>query len=169
MQSGITCASLNSGHRSCSQVYISQREKTARHALERAISIIHPGPFDNEIDNNSVHLAYVTLSDIYRALAIPTKELVSIERAFSVSLHLKDEKAKQQEVTYLDQRLNDLHIQELANERQKEGRLAESLTYSYVLDMRYGHAEKPAEQPNWQRILTLPFQIAEKSGGASEL
>jgi len=141
----------------------------ARDALERAISIIHPGPFDNEIDNNSVHLAYVTLSDIYRALAIPTKELVSIERAFSVSLHLKDEKAKQQEVTYLDQRLNDLHIQELANERQKEGRLAESLTYSYVLDMRYGHAEKPAEQPNWQRILTLPFQIAEKSGGASEL
>jgi CHAT domain-containing protein/uncharacterized protein HemY len=141
----------------------------ARDALEKAISLVHPGPFDDQIDNQQVHLAYVSLSDIYRALAIPTQELITIERAFSVSLQLKDEKAQEREVTYLDQRLRDLRAQELANERQKQGQLAESLTYSYVLDMRYGHADKPAENTNWQRILTLPFQIAQKPGGASQL
>lgn len=141
----------------------------ARDVLEKAISLVRPGPFDEQIDDKTVHLVYINLSDIYRALAIPTKELISIERAFSVSIHLKDEKAKEREVTYLDQRLHDLRAQDLANERQKEGQLAESLAYSYVLDMRYGHAEKPAENPNWQRILTLPFQIVQKPGGASEL
>lgn len=141
----------------------------ARDALEKAISLVNPGPFDDQIDNQAVHLAYVSLSDIYRALAIPTKELISIERAFSVSLHLKDEKAQQREVVYLDQRLADLHVQDLANRRQQEGQLTESLAYSYVLDMRYGHADKPAENPNWQRILTLPFQIAQKPGGASQV
>src|SRR6266496_1172761 len=143
--------------------------RKARDALEKAISIVHPGPFDDQIDNQAVHLAYVSLSDIYRTLAIPTRELISIERAFSVSLHLKDEKAQEREVGYLDQRLRDLRAQDLANERQKEGQLVESLAYSYVLDMRYGHADKSAENPNWQRILTLPFQITQEPGGASQL
>lgn len=50
-----------------------------------------------------------------------------------------------------------------------EGHLVESLTYSYVLDLRFGHGDRPAENPNWQRILTLPFQIVQKPGGASQL
>jgi CHAT domain-containing protein len=141
----------------------------AREVLEKATALIHPGPFDDAIDNQTVHLAYVSLSDIYRVLAIPSKELISIDRAFFVSLHLKDEKAEQREVTYLDQRLNELHIRDLAVERQSAGQLAESLSYSYVLYLRDGQSSKPEADPNWQRILNLPFQIIQRPGGAAEL
>lgn len=54
----------------------------AEEAFEKAMALIHPGPFDSQIDNQAVHLVYVSLSDIYRKLAIPTKELMSIEQAF---------------------------------------------------------------------------------------
>jgi tetratricopeptide (TPR) repeat protein len=141
----------------------------ARDALEAAISIIHPGPFDDEIDNQMVHLAYLSLSDIYQALSNAPKELVSIDRAFFVSVHLKDEKSQQEEVLYLDQRLKDLKIRSLVEERQKTNQLNEALTFSYVLYLRDGHPENAAENPNWQRIIDLPFQIVQKPGGAAEL
>jgi CHAT domain-containing protein/lipopolysaccharide biosynthesis regulator YciM len=144
--------------------------KMAREALERAESLIHPGPFDAEIDNHSIHEAYVRLSDIYRALKIPSQELVSTERAFSVSVRLKDEESEQREVAYLDQRLNELHIRDLVEESQKEGQLAESLLYSYILLIRDGAPSKPDDnQSNWQRIMTLPFQITQKPDGAAAL
>jgi tetratricopeptide (TPR) repeat protein len=101
----------------------------ARDALEQAKSLVHPRPFDGEIDNKSVHLAYVSLADIYRKLQIPSKELVSIDQAFFVSLHLKDEEAQHGEVIYLDQRIRDLRIREAVEQRQNEGQLIEALIY----------------------------------------
>jgi len=141
----------------------------AQAAFEKAISLVHPRPFDEELDNQMIHMAYVSLSDIYRALANVPKELIAIDQAFFVSVHLKDEKAQQREVNYLDHRLNELHVRKLVEERQKADKLTEALIYSYVLYLRDGHPEKPAEDANWQRILTLPFQISQKPGGASEL
>ncbi len=141
----------------------------ARTALERATSLVHPGPFDEELDNKTVHLAYVSLSDVYRKLEIPTKELISIDQAFFVSFHLKDDAAQKSEVNYLDQRLKELGIRELVEQRQKEGQLSESLIYSYILYLRDGMPAKPAEDANWQRILSLPLQIMLKPGGAGDL
>jgi CHAT domain-containing protein/tetratricopeptide (TPR) repeat protein len=141
----------------------------ARNVLEKATSLIHPGPFDDEIDNKAVHLVYVSLSDIYRKLQIPPKELLSIDQAFFVSFHLKDEEAEHREVTYLDQRLNELHIREAVEQQQKAGQLTESLIYSYILYLRDSSSNKPAENQNWQRILNLPFQIVQKPGGVADL
>jgi CHAT domain-containing protein/Flp pilus assembly protein TadD len=141
----------------------------ARNALENAKSLVEPGPFDSNIDNHSVHEVYVHLADIYRALGLPTRELVSIDQAFFVSLHLKDDAAEKREVSYLDQRLEQLRVRESVEQHQKEGRLAESLLYSYVLCLRDGQSANPAEDTNWQRVLNLPFQIAQTSGGAAEL
>jgi CHAT domain-containing protein/tetratricopeptide (TPR) repeat protein len=141
----------------------------ARAALEKATSLVQPGPFDQELDNKTVHLAYVSLADLYRKLELPTKELVSIDQAFFVSLHLKDDDAQKREVNYLDQRLKQLGIRELVEQRQKEGQLSEALIYSYILYFRDGNPAKPAEDANWQRILNLPFQIAQKPGGAADL
>jgi CHAT domain-containing protein/uncharacterized protein HemY len=140
-----------------------------RDELEKATVLVRPGPFDEKINNQVVHQAYVSLSDIYRALAIPTKELVSIDRAFFVSFYLKDEQAQQREVNYLDQRLKELGIRELVEERQKEGKLAESLIYSCILYLRDGPSAKPLEYANFQRILDLPFQITQMPGGVAEL
>jgi CHAT domain-containing protein/tetratricopeptide (TPR) repeat protein len=140
----------------------------ARDALESAKSLVQPGPFDAEIDNHSVHQVYVRLADIYRALGLSTKELISIDQAFFVSAHLKDEDAQKREVSYLDQRLDQLHVDKIVEDRQKEGQLAESLIYSYVLYLR-DTPTNLAESPNWQRLLDLPFQIAQKPGGAAEL
>jgi CHAT domain-containing protein len=141
----------------------------ARAALERATALVRPGPFDKELDNKTVHLAYVSLADVYRKLEIPTKELISIDQAFFVSFYLKDDEAQKREVNYLDQRLKELRIRELAEQRQKEGQLAESLIFSYILYLRSGMPAKPADDANWQRILSLPFQIMQKPGGAADL
>jgi CHAT domain-containing protein/Flp pilus assembly protein TadD len=142
----------------------------AREELESAVALIHPGPFDTEIADRFTHEAYVRLSDIYRALNIPPKELVSIDRAFFVSVHLKDDKSQQSEFNYLDQRLNALHIRDLVKQRQQDGQLAESLVYAYILFIRDGFPSKPTDdQSNWQRILNLPFQIVRQSGGATAL
>jgi hypothetical protein len=89
--------------------------------------------------------AYSRLADIYRAQNLPTKELVAIHRAFFTAVHLKDEKAQQFLVGYLDQRLKDLKIREIVEQRQKEGQLAESLLYSYVLYLRDGFPAKPTD------------------------
>ena len=141
----------------------------ARAALERATSLVRPGPFDKELDNKTVHLAYVSLADVYRKLETPAKELTSIDQAFFVSFYLKDDDAQKREVNYLDQRLKELGIRELVEQRQKEGRLSEALIYSYILYLRDGMPAKPAEDANWLRIFSLPLQIMQKPGGAGDL
>lgn len=142
----------------------------ARDALEKAQGLVQPGPFDSELDNHLVLQAYTRLGDIYKAQNVPTKELVAIDKAFFTALHLKDEKAQQLIVAYLDQRLGELRVRELVERRQKEGQLAESLLYSYILYIRDGFPAKPTDdQSNYQRILALPFQIAQSPGGATVL
>jgi CHAT domain-containing protein len=142
----------------------------AREQLETATSLIRPGPFDEEIEDRATHEAYVRLSDIYRALNIHQKELVSIDGAYFVSAHSKDDKSQQAELAYLNRRLNDLHIRDLVEQCQKEGKLAESLVYSYILFIHDGFPSKPTDdQSNWQRILNLPFQITRQENGPADL
>jgi CHAT domain-containing protein len=141
----------------------------ARDALEKALSLVRPGPFDDELDNRFVLEDYLRLGDVYRALKIPTRELVAIDKAFVVAVHLKDEKVQQNLVAYLDQRLKDLGIRELVIQRQKEGHFAESLLYACVLYMRDGDPKPGEDNSNWNRILTLPFQMAQGPEGAKAL
>ncbi len=142
----------------------------ARDALEKGESLVRPGPFDDELNNITVHEDYVRLSNVYRALSTTPKELISINKAYSVSVHLNDQKAKEAEVAYLDQRLKELHIRELVEQKQKEGKFVESLEYSYVLFLFDGFPSKPTDDhSNWQRILSLPFQITRQKDGAAAL
>ena len=141
----------------------------ARGALENALALIRPGPFDDELDNRYVLEDCLRLADVYRALKIPTKELVAIDKAFFVAVHLKDEKTQHDLVNYLDQRLKDLDIRELVKERQKEGQLAESLVYSCILFIRDGMAKPGEDNSNWDRIEALPFQLAQTADGARAL
>jgi len=141
----------------------------ARSALETATAMVHPGPFDEELDNKAVHLAYVSLTDVYRKLAIPTRELIAVDQAFFVSLHLKDDAAQKKEVDYLDQRIKELRVRELVEQKQKEGQLTESLIYTYILYIRDVTPTKPADEQSWQRILGLPFQIVQTPEGPREL
>ena len=74
---------------------------------------------------------------------------------------LNDEKVQELLVDCLDQRLRDLHIRELAEQRQTEGQLSDSLLFSYVIHLRDGS--------NLQRINSLPFEIIKNPGGAGAL
>lgn len=142
----------------------------ARDALEKALSLVRPGPFDEELDNRSVLEDYLFLADDYKALKIPTKELIAIDNAFFVAVHLKDEQIRANLLAYLDKRIQDLEIRKVVTQRQKEGQLTESLVYSYILFIRDGSPSKPTDdQSNWQRILNLPLQITRQSGGAASL
>src|SRR5208337_1768187 len=113
---------------------------------------------------------YSFLADDYKALKNPPKELVAIDDAYFVAVHLKDEKVQQNLVAYLDRRLKDLGIRELVDQRQKEGQLAESLVYSYILFIHDGYPAKSTDdRSNWERILNLPSQITRQAGGATIL
>ena len=137
--------------------------------LEKARSLVRPGPFDDEFDNRVVLEDYLRIGDIYRALKIPIQELRAVEDAFVVAMHLKDEKVQQNLVGYLDQRLKDLGIRELVGQLQKDGKLPESLFYSSVLYIRDGTPKPGDGDSNWNRILTLPFQIMQTPDGAKAL
>jgi CHAT domain-containing protein len=141
----------------------------ARAALEVAEALVRPGPFDSEVNNRSVMEAYTRLADIYRAQSVPMMELLSIHKAFLTALHLKDEKVQQNLVTYLDQRISDLKTRTVVERDQKDGQLADALEYSYVLYLRDGLPKPNDDQSNWQRILTVPFQIAAQPGGGATL
>src|SRR5208283_1369277 len=54
-------------------------------------------------------------------------------------------------------------------QEQKNGQLADALIYSYVLYLRDGFPKPTDDQSNWQRIMTVPFQIAAQPGGAAKL
>jgi CHAT domain-containing protein len=141
-----------------------------RAVLEKAESLVRPGPFDAQMDNHLVYEAYIRLSDVYKTLGMPTRELTSIDKAFFVAVHLHDDKSQNTELNYLDERLGELHVRELVGERQQSGQLAESLIYSYILYLRDGYPSKPTDdQSNWQRILRLPFQIAQQPQGDATL
>ena len=141
----------------------------ARDTLEKALSLVRPGPFDDELDNRVVLQDYLRLGDVYRALKNPIQELRAVENAFVLAVHLKDEKLQQNLVAYLDQRLKDLGIRELVAQREKEGQLSESLFYSCVLWVRDGMAKPGQDNSNWNRIMNLPFQIARTPDGAKAL
>ena len=142
----------------------------ARESFEKAIALIHPRPFDDEVSDEIIHEAYVRLSNIYRALKLPSREFVATDNAFFVSVHMKNEKNRQAEVAYLNQRINELQVRSLVEEMQKDSRLAESLTLSYILFIHDGFPSKPTDdKSNWQRIVTLPFQIVHQKDGASSL
>jgi CHAT domain-containing protein/tetratricopeptide (TPR) repeat protein len=153
------------------QIYYTNGDlDSARKVVEAAESMIRPGPYDSEIGNQGVMGLYGRLADIYKALGIPTRELIMIDKEFFVAVHLNDEKSQQLLVSYLDQRLRDLRIRELVEQRQKEGRLSESLLFSYVLYLRDGVPAKPTDDhSNWQRITSLPFEIVAAPGGAKTL
>jgi hypothetical protein len=129
----------------------------ARAYLEKAESLVRPGPFDDELNNQQVLEVYVRLSNIYRS--IPVKELVAIEKAFLVAFQLKDEKGKQYEVGYLDQRIKDLNIRQLVAEQQKAGDLVDALEYSHILLARGGVPTKPNDdQPAYDWAVRLPIR-----------
>jgi CHAT domain-containing protein/tetratricopeptide (TPR) repeat protein len=143
---------------------------SAREVLEKAQAMVHPGPFDSEIDNRAVFETYVRLNEIYKALKMPTQELINIDRAFIVAFHLKDEKAQDNELAYLDQRLKELRTRQVVEECLKNGQLAESLIYSIVLYLRDGYPTKPSDdRSNLDRIENLPFQIVHQPSGAKTL
>lgn len=140
--------------------------ENARDVLEQAISLTRPGPFDEEIDNKNVIEDYAKLADVYKALKNSSRELVAIEKAFLVAIHLKDEKSQGNLLSYLDRRLNELQIRQLVGQREKEGELAESLIYSCILFARDGSPKPGEDNSNSNRIFTLPFRMAQNSDGA---
>ena len=141
----------------------------ARDTLEKALSLVRPGPFDDDLDNRVVLQDYLRLGDVYRASKNPIQELRAVENAFVLAVHFKDEKLQGKLVAYLDQRLKDLEIRELVAQREKEGQLPESLFYSCVLWIRDGMAKPGQDNSNWNRIMNLPFQIARTPDGAKAL
>ena len=142
----------------------------ARDALEKALALVRPGPFDEELNNRVVLEDYLRLADVYKALNLPTQELINIDRAFFVAVHLGDEKTQKSELAYLDQRLKELRTREVVEESVKNGHLVGSLTYSIILYLRDGYPSKPSDdKSNFERMGNLPSQIVNQPGGAKAL
>jgi CHAT domain-containing protein/uncharacterized protein HemY len=142
----------------------------AREQLEKAQALVQPGPFDAEIDNHLVLEAYSRLSDVYRGLQLPQKELIATAKAFVTARHLNDDKARTTLLNYLDQRLRELRAKELAKQDEQSGLLADSLIYSLIITTREGSPSKPEDDgSSWNRALNLPMRIATQPGGTQVL
>jgi CHAT domain-containing protein len=154
-----------------SEIYQSAADlQHTREVLEKAQSLVRPGPFDAEIDNHEVLEAYTRLADTYRALGISPKELIAIEKAFITARHMKEEKAREGLLAYLDQRLRELKVKQGAKQEEQNGHLADSLTYSLIVTTREGSPSKPDDDASsWNRALSLPSQIAQYPGGSEAL
>ena len=154
-----------------SEIYESEKDfQHTRDVLEKAQLLVRPGPFDAEIDNREVLEAYSRLADTYRALEMPPKELIAIEKAFVTARHMKEEKARGALLTYLDQRLGDVRVKEVAKQEEETGHLTDSLIYSLIVTTREGSPSKPEDDPSsWNRTLNLPSKIALNPGGAEAL
>jgi CHAT domain-containing protein/tetratricopeptide (TPR) repeat protein len=141
----------------------------ARTVLEKAQSLIKPGPDDSEIDNKFVVETYERLADVYKVLGLPIKELVAIEKAIAVLQVLKDDEHLPQELSYMRGRLEALHVQDAAKQAAADGRLVESLWYSEIVFVWTGAPKGDVKDENWNRVLSLPFQIVQQPTGPQAL
>jgi CHAT domain-containing protein/tetratricopeptide (TPR) repeat protein len=141
----------------------------SRSVLEKATALIKPGPADSEIDSKSVVEDYIFLGNDYRALQLPIKELVTLEKEVAVLQTLKDADSLQQALPYLRGRVEILKVADVAAAAAKEGRLADSLWYSEILYVWIGIPTDGTNDENWNRVLNLPFQIVEEPNGPQAL
>ena len=136
----------------------------ARSVLETAQALIRPGPADSEIDGKLVLETYGRLADVYKALQLPIKELISLEKAIAVLQNLKDDPSLQQTIAYTRQRIESLHVEDLATKAANDTRLAESLWYSEILYLWNG-APDPTKDENWNRVINLPGRVIQLPDG----
>jgi tetratricopeptide (TPR) repeat protein len=145
------------------------RFQEARDVLEKATALIRPGPADSEIDSKSVVEDYIFLANDYRALQFPIKELVTLEKEVAVLQTLKDAESLQQALAYLKGRLETLQVKEAAAAAAQNGMLADSLEYSGILYVWSGVQVDATKDENWNRLFSLPIQIAQQPNGPQVL
>lgn len=145
------------------------RFQEARSVLEKATSLIDPGPGDSEISSGQVVESYTFLADDYRALQLPIKELIALEKAVAVLQKQKDDAALPQLLTYLKGRIEALQVQDKAVAAAEDGQLIDSLWYSEILYFWNGVPGDPMTDANWNRVLNLPFRIAQQPDGSQSL
>jgi CHAT domain-containing protein/tetratricopeptide (TPR) repeat protein len=141
----------------------------ARSMLERATALIRPGPADSEIDSKAVVEDYIFLADDYKALQLPIKELITLEKEVAVLQTLKDTESLQQALTYLKGRFETLQVEDVAAAAAQDGRLADSLWYSEILYVWSGVRVDAAKDENWNRLFNLPLQIVQQPNGPQAL
>jgi CHAT domain-containing protein/tetratricopeptide (TPR) repeat protein len=137
----------------------------SRSVLEKAIALIKPGPTDSEIDPKAIVEDYIRLGNDYRAFQLPVKELVTLEKEVDLLHALKDTESLQKAITYLKGRLETLKAEEMATTTLQDGRLIDSLWYSEILYVWSGVPVDAVKDENWNRLFSLPFQIAHQPNG----
>ncbi len=144
----------------------SGKAQEARDVLEKAQTLIRPGPTDAEIDGTLVSELYLRLADVYKALHFPIKELVALKKAVVVLHSLKDDQSLQRTFAYLKGRMDALQVQDIA---AKEGKPVESLWYSEILYVWTGVPAGTTQDENWNRVFSLPSQVIQQPDGPQAL
>jgi len=141
----------------------------AKDALEKAQALITPGPTDSEIDGKSVIETYVRLADVYEKLNDPIREMVALQKEYSVALFVKDDKLTKVVATIEGQKLEALHIDQLIEDLHKAGKLQEALAYSEILYIYNGGVTPSGNNEYWNVLTQVPFQLVNQPGGAEFL
>jgi len=141
----------------------------ARGVLEKAESLIQPGPQDNEIDGKSVLETYARLAEAYKSLQLPVEEMVALEKEFAVLQGLKDTASLPQVAVYVANRLAAVEARELAETDFASGDLTDSLRYSEIVYVFDGAPAAGTTNDTWARVMNLPFHVVELPDGPDSL
>lgn len=145
----------------------------ARIALEKAQSLIKPGPSDSALGDEAVVELYLRLSDIYEKDGDQVKQLAEIEKALAVRIAGKDQKQINELVAVLRQKFDNIHVEDLISKLYASGKIFDALRYSQLVwffqGVPSGTIPLGKAPLYWQLVTNGPFQLATEQNGDQEL
>ena len=147
--------------------------KEARIALEKAQSLVEPGPRDSLLSDELITELYLRLADVYSKLGDQVKQLTATEKALAVCIAGKDQKQINELVAVLRQKFEAIRAEDLISKLYDSGRLFDALTYSQLLWVFQGvpaGTTLPGKAPlYWQLVTGGPFKLVAEPNGDQQL
>lgn len=155
------------------EMYPASQSEQAKTALEKAQTLIEPGPGDPMLGNEAVTETYLRLSALYEKSGDQERQLAMLEKALAVYIAAKDQARINALVATLRQKFDAIHVEDLISNLYKSQKLLDALTYSQLL---YSFQGAPAGTTPagkgplyWHLVLNVPFQLVVQDGGDEEL
>lgn len=146
-----------------------KQDGKALEALHKAAALIQDGSDNFKLDRKLVLECYTRMAIAYGVMGDPIYQLIALERAVRVAREMKDSQQEKKLTQILGSEIDSIKLRELAQRSFEQGRIAESLTDAEILFVFDGSPSTPSSDPNWNRILGLPFTLSKQPDGARDL
>jgi tetratricopeptide (TPR) repeat protein len=147
------------------EIYQSEKDQTlAKDILQNAAALLEPDA--STIDNKLVLECYGRLAVAYGSLGENISELIAQERAVYIAHLMKDTKDESDLVATIQREIDSTKLHDLAQNALDQGHLRDSLVTSEII---YVFEGTKSGDPNWNRLMTLPFALTKQTNGPDDL